>query len=378
MKLPPVIVKETGPAIGWTDFTNVYILRKIDQSPRYREILVKHEYAHIFLHHKYRGRQLLTKLQEKDKEAGVDFRLWNVACDMEIAQHIYTDQDNNRIAEFGSPLNGGIVVKDAQELIPDPAYAEDYYDALIKKSEEEDSKQYKANICISDEYEDESESEGESGGAVGPEDALEDVTEEVIEEQIKKLKEALEDQKTQEKVKNQVKKQMEDILSRPPTLAGEIDRHLGRYRAERVKSYARPPRVESSNIIRKGRKTKLMSPRVTVIVDRSGSFTPAKTQAATEAMKNALLKYRGRVRFDVLYFGNDVYTEEPTGSHGTNYQAVYERIMKDASELTVVITDDDSCILPDIEIPKTRVLVVPIGCSTTQFAKAIKATEVTL
>ena len=66
---------------GYTDFVKAYVSQ--DFGPRDREILVKHELAHIYLQHNVRGMEIPDK----------DFMLWNVALDLEIAYHIYTDED---------------------------------------------------------------------------------------------------------------------------------------------------------------------------------------------------------------------------------------------------------------------------------------------
>jgi hypothetical protein len=153
-----------------------------------------------------------------------------------------------------------------------------------------------------------------------------------------------------------------------PTLAGELDRALGRYRIVRDPSYRRPPRyAPNGGLLRKGRLLSAKRPRVNIYVDRSGSFTPQKTAEAEYILSTILGKYGASIEKDTLEFSDSVGKEIERG-RGTNYKAVYESVSKDRPAVAVVITDADGCDFLE-KIPGSFVIIVPVGCVTTTVAK---------
>jgi predicted metal-dependent peptidase len=338
----------TSPSIGYTDYIKIYTSTSV--RGKYLQTLRSHEKSHIWLQHYQRGQRIL----------GLDHKKWNIACDLEIALYIYSDKDNNNIAEPRSPLKGGIITKDCDKY-PNCVYAEDFYSELLKSDENQlNSTDVDGNTEIR---------------PLGPEE-LEELLDKLtsvdslIEKAVSEINEIID--------ASRLTSLQEDVskVDIKPSLASEIDRYLGRFKVRREKSYKRPNRRgHNDELLRKGVSSKRKAPTLTIYVDRSGSFDETKTRSANDTLNKVVLKYRGGINKDVLYFNDVLLQKDPIkGGGGTNYKVVIDNIIKDMSQLSVIITDDDSC---DIEtLPKniSNILVMGIGVRT-QVAKVLGVKE---
>lgn len=337
------------PAVAYTDFRFVYLSWLLNGDEY--DLAFIHEAGHIWLQHQYRRSQL-----KKEEGEGFNNQCWLIASDMEIARHLYSDADTYVIERPRSALKGAITYEMTLEY-PKCEYAEDFYHEL-KKSESK-GKSTCCQHCESGDLPDDVE--------VNVSDLLEQAKEEL--EKIKKHKQS---EDTQKKIN--------DFKPPKPSLASEIDRHLGRVKVKRVQSYKRPPRVESCNgFLKKGMSNKLHTPHFVLYVDRSGSFDSTKTAQATNLIQKILKKYRGRISNDVIYFNDTLLVKDPiNGSGGTNYTAVVDSIIRDKPKLSIVITDDDGYQKPANLPPLPEIVVVPIGAVSTNLAKELSLLELPL
>jgi predicted metal-dependent peptidase len=332
------------PAIAYTDYSAVYISTTLQGAQR--RTALKHEKGHIWLQHQGRKARL---------GKGVDNQLWNIAADLEIAKHLYTQADALAISEPRSALAGG-VSKEHCEQYPNCTYAEEFYAALLENPG--------------------NEMRSHDGGANI--EGLPQEVQQALQEILAAAKQASEESDAAE-VKAEsaarVQQAVKGFQPPKPSLAGLIDRHLGRGKVSPVKGYARPSRrASSADLILKGRKLTVKAPHLTVYVDRSGSFCPAKTAASLSTLKECLTKYRGRVELDVVYFATTLMLADPgKGAGGTNYQPVVDAIYRDRADVSVIITDQDSA--EGVTVPKgmPSVLVVPVGCSITSIGAKLGA-----
>jgi predicted metal-dependent peptidase len=327
--------------LGKTDFNKIYVADGL--GPMDDSIVELHELCHIWLRHNERCRAMKPK----------NFLLWNIACDLEIARHCYDAAIVGHMALRTSVTHTGVRKEDADKY-PGCQYAEEYYRELER---EQDALQGLADRVWRDLDKDGINNEtGSASVPIDPQDL------------IKSLADRLRSRADKNKataVQNKTKAHLE---SQPkPSICSEIDRFLGRYRTVGMSSYRKPPRYATSGFLRKGKKLMPKRPRVAIYVDRSGSFTPDKTAMAESALSTLLARYGSSVTHDTLEFSNDVGINISHG-HGTNYGAVHESISRDRPKLAIVVTDDDNC--PPLKTCQdTRVIVVPIGCSSTSVAK---------
>jgi predicted metal-dependent peptidase len=337
------------PSIAYTDFSAIYLSQFL-----YGEELStarKHELSHIWLQHQIRLQNLKKRLEN------VDLRIWNIAADLEIAKYIYSDEDNHNITKPRSFLHGGINTAKVKEFAGE--YAEDFYEELLsKKQDNYSSFDGEGNIF--------NDTDGDDG-----EVSLPDIVKEAINKAIQD-----EENVHQRKISEQLQEAIHNFKPPKPSLASEIDSLFGRNKIVRKKSYRRPSRRESQFLLA-GRASVKKSAKVTIYVDRSGSFDESKTEFATNKLSEMLRKYRSKIDKDVIYFNDTLMNDDPLkGLGGTNYKAVYDDIVRNNAELSIVITDNDSC--EDTVKPTTqKVIVVPVGCASTLFAQKIRAKEIT-
>lgn len=342
------------PSVGYTDFRKVYISESVTPRDQYAT-LHKHECGHIWLQHLGR----MSSLREGEGKA-FDFKRWNQAADLEIALYLYDQEDDDAIMQPRSWLARGIRRLDALKYTG-CEFAEQFYKALADKPLEQDSHDGYAN----------EDNETQLGDPVSISEAeikeLIQVARELMEESAQGMQRAW-----QEMDINAASKEF-----RPrPSLASEIDKCVGRPALARVKSYRRPDRREG-DFFKKGVVSVPKTARLSVYVDRSGSFDANKTAAATTALAKVLQKYRGQVEKDAWFFNDSVLVKDPrSGGGGTNYGAVVKHIASTNPEVAVIITDDDPCdssvssILTSSKC-KTRVIVFAVGASQTNIAKAL-------
>lgn len=334
-------------AIGYTDFTAIYIRSSVHGNER--GLVRKHELSHIWLQHNLRG------IDFEKHHKNVDHYLLNVAMDLEIAKHLYDNDDLGVIERPRSSLMGAITQKHCEKY-PSCMYFEEYYLELEKQ---------KNNLLKSFDAKHNKFSKSKKSDKKRSKESI--VSQAV--EKAKKLKKHQTVQKIQGKL---------DQYRIKPSLASEIDAVAGRQKIVRIDSYRRPSRNESLDFFKKGRISKRKTPKITIYVDRSGSFDSSKTAKATETLKKILSKYRGQVRADALYFNDNLTESDPKiGNGGTNHQIVVDEIVKSNSELSIIITDDDDGLhtIPN-KLPKT--IIIPVGCNRTAIADKLGIIEVSL
>lgn len=336
------------PSIAYTDFSAIYLsLILIGDELETARI---HELSHIWLQHQIR-------LQNFEESIGkVDRMIWNIAADLEIAKYIYSDSDNFQITKPRSLLSGAITTSHLKGFSGE--YAEDFYQELLKNM--------KHSMVSFDASGNNFDKEQEEKQAAN----IPDIVKEAIEKSLQK-KEA----NIQQKSKKQLHDAILDFKLPKPSLASEIDRAFGRNKIVRMSSYRRPSRHEGDFLL-KGMISKKKAAKFTLYVDRSGSFNAHKTREATERLLRIVQKYRGKVEQDVLYFNDTLLLKDPiNGTGGTNYQIVVADIMRNNAEINIVITDDDGCVDFDFKI-KDKILVIPVGCASTNFARKTQSVEV--
>lgn len=338
------------PALGYTDFTAIYLSNWLVGDEL--EVVRKHELAHIWLQHRIRTQIMLKQYGKLNKY------LLNIALDLEIAKHIYDKHDENVITQQRGLLNNTVTPAHCLEY-PNCEYAEEYYAELIKNPP-------KTTIISID-------ADGNAEIEL-PED-MKDLDDKDIKDIIDNAKKQFEhDKKNRAQQKTQA--DLKNFKPPKPSLSSEIDKYLGRYRVDRVKSFRRPPRRESE-FIKKGFISVPKTPKMTIYVDRSGSFCAEKTANATSRLHDVLLKYRGRISHDVIYFNNTLMHVDPMeGSGGTNYQCVLDDIMKTRAALSIIITDNDGVNITNVPNNLPNILVVRIGCSSTELASKLRVPEV--
>lgn len=347
------------PSIAYTDCSKVYISNIITLADEY-DTLYRHECGHIWLQHQLRQIALVNLEKEN-----FDRRRWAIATDLEIALHLYNEDDEAVINRPRSELKGGISKKDLENY-PDCIFAEDFYFKQIEQPFDNESHDGEAN--------DNAQQEDSSGDKDRDFRQLEDKEKqaliELAKEEIVKYKNEIQKHKISEETRRFLPK---------ASLASEIDKHLGRVALARVASYKRPNRREERDFMKKGIVSKEMAPLVTIYVDRSGSFCEKKTRGANKKLDEILLKYRAKIKKDVIFFHDTLFYEEPTSSGGTNYLDVANDIAKSSAKLAIIITDDDDCDNNCAEILKnckTNILIIPIGCSHSKVASIFNAKEV--
>ncbi len=341
------LIKEkptTNGEIGYTDFTAIYISGQL--VGKERELVVKHELSHIWLQHNLRG----IKFKKNRKET--DHTLLNVAMDLEIAKHLYDEHDFKTIKSRYSLVNGGITQEDCKKY-PNCQYFEEYYLELEKEQ--------KQNL--------------KSWDTANKFDLKDKTKSSQRRESVAQAKEKIRELNKQRSIQKHQLKLREYKIK--PSLASEIDAVAGRQKIARIKSYRRPNRIESE-FFSKGTISIRKTPKITIYIDRSGSFDVQKTSEATNTLRKILSKYRGSIINDVLYFNDELMEKDPMiGNGGTNHQAVVDEIVKSQSELSIIVTDDDDGLS---EIPKNlpKTLIIPIGCQHTSIARKLGVIEVIL
>ena len=341
--------------IAYTDFIKIYLSSSLSTTEQ--EVARKHESCHIWLNHHLRIKRLL---QEKKT---LNQHLLNIALDMEIAKYFYTDEDEKIITIPRGLLNGGVTRKDCEKY-PDCKYAEDFYEELLKNQFE--TKNVFFNDCVNlDNLPEELPTEAISSSSIS----------EILEKTKDKIKEL--EKVTQYKALN--KDYKIKVNNVKPSAASILDATIGRrYYKATVNSYRRPSKIENSDFLKKGKLRISRPPKLTLYIDRSGSFDSSKTSQATSKISNLLLKYRGKLEKDVFYFNNTLLVDDPKhGSGGTNYQCVVNHIKDSNSELSIIITDNDPC---NITVPSNlgKILIIPIGCIQTEIGKKVSCHEINI
>ena len=355
------------PAIAYTDFQSVYLsdLLGKPQTQAYRTAH-KHECGHIWLQHLPRRLAFEATLAEP-----LHADTWNIAADCEIAWHLYDADDEAEIAAPRSRLRGGITRVHAQPAIDagcEP-YAEHIYVWLVQQQQGQQQgqqqQQQQQGQPVSHDGTANDTHAVRTGAAEGyqidPAQAVAHAIGQAQEHDAGAYGETLRGYRPR------------------PSLAGDIDAALGRPALARVASYRRPARRPAHDpaMLRRGVATVTAAPRLSVYLDRSGSFTAAKTAGANAALARILQRYRGKVARDTYYFSDSVLPTDTNQHGGTNYLAVLSHIAATRPQVAVIVTDDDP-VQPEcgtVIMQGTRVIVVPVGAARTNLAPTIGAKE---
>lgn len=339
-----VILIDSGEAPAWCENGVIYIREGASEDEQ--RVLLRHELGHLLLRH-----------VAKATANKWDPQLANTAGDAEIALALYDDLDEAIINLPRSVLKGGITKEWAHKHAPGANTFEEIYEML-----KQNQTPAPATHCIHAEMhandEDKNNIEVDAEG----------ISDEDLRQVIKKLESSIS------------KQQQHHKLCQAPTLARQkgfkdIVADIAREAIMRESTFRRPSRRSSDpSLLKKGVRTKKTRPRVTVYVDRSGSFTPDKTAEAEKQILEIAYRYRAKLNIDFLYFSDKISdVSDNIAGGGTNYRAVANHIIKHQPRMAVVITDDDGCeTLPPI--PKSvQVCARLIDCTSAPFAAAAGA-----
>jgi len=375
----PVKRELSGPAPGWTDYKNIHILDHLTGEDE--RIILTHESAHVWLKHDIRSKGLANK------------KLSTMAQELEIARCIYTDDETYHIKDSITDLAGGMVRDSIPRLPSKIVYLEDIYEWLVANVTEDEIKRSGKTCCgrthepgeqNGDDHGDISDdngngdisddngngdlsSNGESNGtkpSTGPSiDPDSNRSPEVVKELLKAVKKQL----------ASIPKKI--IYNYRPTksfIATELEAINAGARRKK-QSYARPSR-RTSDELSKGTKRKYTKPKVIIYLDRSGSFTPAKTAHAANIVKKLLKRYEATIESALLYFTNGQVTDkEPTYIGDTPYGAVVASINLLNPALAIVVTDDDE--MDTSQALNVKTIVIPVCQAQTKFAKQYNLKE---
>jgi hypothetical protein len=332
-----------------TDFVSIYIATELN-TKEYR-VVMRHEQAHIWAGHLRRRPKALTI-----ESAAA----WKIAAEMEIARNIYDEDDIATIVEPRSRLNG-IYLPDTIAGLPDDLLvAEDIYDWLLAHP----AKNPSCTGCACGTKHEGEHPETPGGASPAP---------------ISEVRDALDYLEASDAASRSASDRYAALLRRPPSMTECLDAAL-RYRMERERTYLRPSRRSSPGLILRGRRSVPRPPRVEIYIDRSGSFTPSKTDSAERALDILLTRYRASIKADTWYFGDGCISAQDIESGGdTPYHLVAEQITRSTPKIAIIITDDDA---PAQDIRATpagvSVICIPIGCASTRSAAAIGARDVVI
>jgi hypothetical protein len=347
----PFVVKhvDDGPAPAWTDSVTIFIRGR--HGPSETQVLVKHESAHIWLRHKQR------QPAESRGHDSAKAKAWAIATEVEIARNIYSASDIRIINAPRSSIRGGYI----DTSLPDCPYsiAEDVYQWLLDHPDDLDS-QPKSGTC---------------GGHGHDSDSDDGDDNQTVEDLVAGARQLADDMGLAAQAVSIAAK----IVSYRPkvSLASELDALLAS-RLDRKKSYRRPSRREN-DFIDRGRFTVHTRPAVRIYIDRSGSFTPQKTQKAQSIIARLLRQYGARVVVDVLFFGNDKLCEKDfPGGGNTPYDLVYSDLILVAPVVAIIVTDDDPVSSNVLIVKESRVLCIPVDCQVTNVSRALGGRDVVL
>lgn len=354
MNAAPVVFRDpsTMPAPGYTDGKNIYVADNL--SRKERDVVIRHEQGHIWLWH-FRRRKL-AEVHFGDKFAPES---WVLAQELEIARVLYRPEDERVVTAPRSRLNGGVLA-DTGNVPPKLLTVEEIYDWLVANAEPAEAA---CNCCRPGQ-----------GDEADPQDGEPYDIPSLVADAIQAAKEYDQAQKSSQ-LTTDVAKSL--ASPKPPSLASELDAVL-RTRVVRERSFRRPSRRPSNGYIVRGAISTPRPPRITVYVDRSGSFDPSKTKLATERLHQILARYGASIRFDTFFFGDNriSQTDPGSGSGNTPYQLVVDQINAEQAEMAIVITDDDSAdgITPVFDA--RRMTVMACGSDRTSLAKVAGCREV--
>lgn len=333
-------------APGKTDFVRIFIASELNRD-EYRTTL-RHEQAHVWAGHNRR--------RPSDARAN----LWAVACEMEIARTIYDQRDLGTISAPRSRLAGGYLPDSLYGLPEDIVLAEEIYAWLLNQPEHEIPLQTCCSCACESSNDDDTQS--------SPQD--------VVSANASTARVQLDADEAEHESQIAADRAYAHLKNRIPSLTEAVDAAL-RMRIEREKSYRRPSRRHSGDIISHGAVSTPRPPLVEIFVDRSASFTPEKTAAAQKHLATLLSRYGATIHSDVWFFGNGkLMPIDPGGGGDTPYHLITQHIARSVPKLAIIITDDDPVGALTAVDRHTLILCVPIGCRNTALARAIGGQDV--
>ena len=359
----PVKRMLSGPAPGWTDYKNIHILDHLTGEDE--RIILTHESAHVWMKHDERSTSLTNK------------HFATLAQELEIARCIYTAEETLHIKDSVTDLADGMVHDSIPRLPSNIVYLEEIYEWLVANVTENEVKRSGKPCCGKTHEQNE-----QIGDDNGSNDGISTVAGEPSDSGVGVHPDSNGSPEVDapKKLLAAVRKQLASIPKKiiynyKPTksfIATELEAINAGARRKK-QSYARPSR-RSSDELSKGSKRKYTKPKVIIYLDRSGSFTPAKTAQAASMVKKLLKRYEATIESAVLYFTNGRVTDtEPLFSGDTPYGAVVTSINLLNPALAVVVTDDDET-NTDLEL-KGKTIVIPVCPGQTKFAKQYNLKE---
>ena len=107
-----------------------------------------------------------------------------------------------------------------------------------------------------------------------------------------------------------------------------------------------------------------------IYIDRSGSFTPEKTDKVQVYIDKIISRYGRLIEKHFRYFGDsELRSIDNKAGGNTPYDLVIQDINTQKAELNIVITDDDSA--RGCGNTKEKVWCIAIGCEATSLSKEI-------
>jgi predicted metal-dependent peptidase len=355
-----IIKNEQCPAPGWVKNGVIHINESLNDHEK--NVILKHELGHILLQH---IEQAIAHNHEPE--------LANIAGDCEIALALYDSQDEQAINQPRSQLNNGITREFVEQHAPGKTTYLEIYKALKKNKNFQVKENFSTLSLLASSQGEQAGKPGESqasggdkksGGGKKSGGAGKPVSKKAIKKILKKLKEQLRSQSNKIKVGR--------VKPSPPRKG--VNEYVEQAVIEaigRIKNYRRPARRESPFIL-KGRSNIISKPRISLYLDRSGSFTPEKTREAEDKIKKIAKRHEAILELDSFEFSDDLGKTVNHGQ-GTNYALVAEHIADTKPRIAIVLTDNDGCPKLTPSPKGTQVLVVPIGTTTSSFATEIKA-----
>lgn len=342
------------PAPGATDCRSFIWVRKFLPS-REKNLVLRHEQYHCNAQHARRAELFAKQLGEKE----LNQRKWNIATDLEIARAIYTDEDEQLIRNQMSNLKGGIT-RDYQNINPKVVIAEELYE-LISEPPQEHSEGF-------DEHQQENPPEptetDEKNGEMSPAQLRSEA-----QKTDAQTREEQEQKEHNQRQQSEVQAVSTKLMLRH-TIASEIDT-LVQAAAGRSRNFSRPSRRDlGDDILNRADVRADKKPQVLLYVDRSGSFSPEKTEEAEKRIKRLTAQYGWRLRLSSLYFGDgELRTKDNKHGGDTPYQLVAKHIDHVKPKLAIIITDNDGH-NPYVPPPGTRIAVMAVGCPPREALKS--------
>lgn len=341
-----VVLRDDLEVPGRTDGMVIEISSSLSHDER--KVVLLHELGHILLGH-----------VPKSKYRNYDPRISNLAGDAEIAITMYGDDEEEVMGRPRSQLDGGITRQWVKENAPGCRTFSELYEHLKKNGKTEDD----GNVWPMP-VNTPGDGESDDGKDLPPSviEALKEACKEAITKKVNGLSAVSKIEKMSAIKPKPRRKGVSDYV------AEVADEALARRR-----SWRRMSRRPNDPFLKKGVVSERTRPKVSVYVDRSGSFNQDKTMEAEKELEILSRRYGYIVDFDSFFFGGTLSAKDDIRNMSTNYAAVADHIISTRPRLAVVITDDDPCDNLPARPKETRVVVKTIGCTSSNFASHFDA-----